>query len=91
MEIKGKKGPEPFVADEHPREATLDKLGQLPPVFKEGGVVTAGNASVREGRVRGGMGEGGGAGSGVDSPGLCLCCRVSVMGPRLWSLPLSKR
>lgn len=49
MEIKGKKGLEPFVADEHPREATLEKLGQLPPVFKEDGVVTAGNASVRVG------------------------------------------
>lgn len=49
MEIQGKKGPEPFVSDEHPREASLEKLGQLPPVFKEGGVVTAGNASVRRG------------------------------------------
>ena len=46
MEVKGKKGKEPFVADEHPREATLEKLQQLKPVFKENGVVTAGNASV---------------------------------------------
>ena len=46
MEIKTKKGMEPFTADEHPRETTLEKLAKLPPVFKENGVVTAGNASV---------------------------------------------
>ena len=46
MEVKGKKGKEPFVADEHPREALFEKLQQLKPVFKENGVVTAGNASV---------------------------------------------
>ena len=46
MEVKGKKGKEPFVADEHPRETTFEKLQQLKPVFKENGVVTAGNASV---------------------------------------------
>ena len=46
MEVKAKKGMEPFVADEHPREATFEKLQQLKPVFKENGVVTAGNASV---------------------------------------------
>lgn len=33
-------------ADEHPRPGTtLEKLAALPPVFKEGGTVTAGNAS----------------------------------------------
>lgn len=33
-------------ADEHPRpDTTLEKLAALPPVFKEGGTVTAGNAS----------------------------------------------
>ena len=31
--------------DEHPRLASLDKLATLPPAFKEGGSVTAGNAS----------------------------------------------
>ena len=46
MEVKGKKEKEPFVADEHPRETTFEKLQQLKPVFKENGVVTAGNASV---------------------------------------------
>ena len=46
MQVKGKKGMEPFVADEHPRETTFEKLQQLKPVFKENGVVTAGNASV---------------------------------------------
>ena len=48
METKGKKGVEPFVSDEHPRETTPDKLGKLVPVFKENGCVTAGNASVGE-------------------------------------------
>ena len=48
MEVKGKKGKKvSFTADEHPRDTTLEKLGQLPPVFKENGTVTAGNASVR--------------------------------------------
>ena len=46
MEVKGKKGPEQFVADEHPRETTLEKLTSLKPVFKENGTVSAGNASV---------------------------------------------
>jgi acetyl-CoA C-acetyltransferase len=32
--------------DEHPRrDTTLDKLAKLPPVYKQGGTVTAGNAS----------------------------------------------
>ena len=48
MEVKGKRGKEPFVADEHPREASFEKLQQLKPVFKENGVVTAGNASVSD-------------------------------------------
>ena len=33
--------------DEHPRpDATMEALGKLPTVFKKGGTVTAGNASV---------------------------------------------
>ena len=48
MEVKGKKGMETFTHDEHPRNTTLEKLGQLSPVFKEQGTVTAGNASVRK-------------------------------------------
>ncbi|MEM9009609.1 MAG: 3-oxoadipyl-CoA thiolase [Pseudomonadota bacterium] len=32
-------------ADEHPRETTLEKLASLPTPFREGGTVTAGNAS----------------------------------------------
>jgi acetyl-CoA acyltransferase 2 len=36
----------PWAADEHMRpETTLEALSRLPPVFKPGGVVTAGNAS----------------------------------------------
>ena len=35
-----------FVQDEHPRaDTTLDKLAKLKPAFREGGTVTAGNAS----------------------------------------------
>lgn len=47
VKIKDKKGIEQLVtADEHPRpETTLEKLGRLPTVFKEGGTVTAGNSS----------------------------------------------
>ena len=46
MEVKEKKGNEPFVADEHPREAIFEKLYHLKPVFKENGVITAGNVSL---------------------------------------------
>ena len=47
IELKSKKGPVQFDADEHMREdATLDGMGKLKPVFaKEAGTVTAGNAS----------------------------------------------
>lgn len=34
-----------FATDEHPRATTLEKLARLRPAFKEGGTVTAGNAS----------------------------------------------
>lgn len=40
------KGPENFEVDEHPRETNKESLSKLPPLFKKGGVVTAGNASV---------------------------------------------
>ncbi len=36
-----------FDTDEHPRMTTLEKLAALPPVFKKGGSVTAGNSSGR--------------------------------------------
>jgi len=47
MEVKGKKGPETFAVDEHPRpETAIEGLAKLPPVFqKDGGRVTAGSAS----------------------------------------------
>lgn len=45
--VKTKKGTIDFKTDEHPRETTLEKLSLLKPVFKEGGTVTAGNASGR--------------------------------------------
>lgn len=43
--VKGKKGPESFEVDEHPRAATLEAMAKLPPVFKKNGTVNAGNAS----------------------------------------------
>lgn len=46
VEVKGKKGPETLLFDEHPRATSLEKLSTLPTVFKENGTVTAGNASV---------------------------------------------
>lgn len=45
VEVKEKKGTRVFDTDEHPRETSMEALAKLPPVFKEGGSVTAGNAS----------------------------------------------
>jgi len=47
VSVKGKAGRDDLVADdEHPRpDSTLESLGALPPVFKKGGSVTAGNSS----------------------------------------------
>jgi acetyl-CoA C-acetyltransferase len=46
VEVKGKKGVERFETDEHPRRDTnLETLAKLKPSFKDGGTVTAGNAS----------------------------------------------
>ena len=46
FEIKGKKGIEKMVADEHPRPSSIiGDLTKLKPVFKENGAVTAGTAS----------------------------------------------
>jgi len=47
VSVTGKGGRECLVeADEHPRpETTLETLAKLPPVFKKGGSVTAGNSS----------------------------------------------
>lgn len=46
VEYKGKKGPETLTVDEGPRaDTTAEGLARLKPVFKKGGVVTAGNSS----------------------------------------------
>jgi len=46
VEIPGRKGEVTTVAqDEHPRLTSLDKLGQLKPIVRRDGTVTAGNAS----------------------------------------------
>lgn len=47
VKIQDRKGNEiTITTDEHPRpDTTLEKLAKLPPVFKEGGTVTAGNSS----------------------------------------------
>lgn len=47
IEIKGKNSSTLFEVDEHPRKSTKEQLAKLRPVFKEGGSVTAGNASGR--------------------------------------------
>ena len=44
-ELKSRKGVTVFDTDEHPRATSLDALSGLRAVFKEGGSVTAGNAS----------------------------------------------
>lgn len=46
VEVPQRKG-DPLVVDrdEHPRETTIEKLGSLPTPFRQGGTVTAGNAS----------------------------------------------
>jgi len=45
IEVPGPKG-RTVTEDEHPRpDTTLEKLAKLPPVFREGGSVTAGNSS----------------------------------------------
>ena len=45
VEIREKKEIKLFDTDEHPRETSMEALAKLPPVFKENGAVTAGNAS----------------------------------------------
>ena len=46
--VKGKKGPEEFKVDEHPKpNSTIESLAKLPAVFKKDGTITAANASVR--------------------------------------------
>lgn len=52
VEIPSKAGPTLVERDEHPRETTLEALAKLKPVVREGGTVTAGNASgVNDGAV----------------------------------------
>jgi acetyl-CoA C-acetyltransferase len=46
VEAKAGRGTTTVVADEHPRpDTTMETLAKLPPVFREGGSVTAGNSS----------------------------------------------
>jgi acetyl-CoA C-acetyltransferase len=46
VEARAKRGTVTVAADEHPRpDTTLESLAKLPPVFREGGSVTAGNSS----------------------------------------------
>lgn len=46
VEVPGRKGTTIVSKDEHPRDGvTLEQLAKLKPVFREGGTVTAGNAS----------------------------------------------
>jgi acetyl-CoA C-acetyltransferase len=45
VEVRVRRETKMFDTDEHPRETSMELLGKLPSVFKEGGGVTAGNAS----------------------------------------------
>lgn len=46
VSVKGKKGPEEFKVDEHPKpNSTIESLAKLPAVFKKDGTITAANAS----------------------------------------------
>ena len=45
IKVETENGPEVFDTDEGIRTPNLEKMGQLPPAFKEDGVVTAGNSS----------------------------------------------
>ncbi len=45
IEIKKRGSSDIFKIDEHPKETSLRGLAELPPVFKKGGTVTAGNSS----------------------------------------------
>lgn len=45
VEVRNGKETVTIDTDEHPRATTLEALGKLKPAFKEGGMVTAGNAS----------------------------------------------
>lgn len=46
VSVDGRKGPVVIDRDEHPRfDVTLDSMAKLPPVFREGGTVHAGNSS----------------------------------------------
>ena len=52
VEIPGRAGPTIVDGDEHPRETTIEALAKLKPIVREGGTVTAGNASgVNDGAV----------------------------------------
>lgn len=45
IEVKERKSVKIFDTDEHPKDTSLEKLASLSPAFKEGGTVTAANAS----------------------------------------------
>jgi acetyl-CoA C-acetyltransferase len=45
VEVKARKKSFTFDTDEHPKDTTLEQFSELPTAFREGGSVTAGNAS----------------------------------------------
>jgi len=45
VEVPGQSGATRVARDEHPRATSMESLARLPPVFKTGGTVTAGNSS----------------------------------------------
>ena len=77
-------GPQMFEVDEHPKpQSTPEALAKLPAVFKKGGTVTAGNASVSATVNMHNLGH---LGSYIMSLGQtkelpCECCRGHISCP----------
>src|SRR5262249_33403036 len=61
VEVAGKGGPVAVEKDEHPRpETTLEGLGKLKPIVRNGGTITAGNASgINDGAAAGALASAG--------------------------------
>ena len=86
-QLAGKKGPELFKVDEHPRPSSnAEGLAKLPPVFKKNGTVTAANASGKPFFFVGGCPI---APCAVDEVGLKLACPADIVCPVSSALPLN--
>ena len=85
----GRKGPELFSVDEHPRpDSSAEQLAKLAPVFKkDGGLVTAGNASgICDGAAALLVGEAGAAGAGAKPLARVLGWATAGVDPRIMGI-----